>query len=150
MRIYLETSIPNFSFLFSYRTRPSRNAEELLAALHSKALGGNYRVAIISGDSGLSPLQVLNVVEASKLGPVLHTHMATGPASAATALLSLRDSSGVPFSEILLFARDRQLIEAALSAGIVCCKVTGKDIDADVLGSGLDLFGKRQLDEKGF
>ena len=136
--------------LFLDRTRPSRNAEELLAALHAKASGAGYRVAIISGESGLSPLQVLNVIETSKLGPVLHTHMATGPASAATALLSLRDSSGVPFSEILLFARDRQLLEAAISAGIVCYKVFGKDIDADMLNSALDLYGKRQLDEKGF
>jgi len=119
-------------------------AAAVLAALHAKAQRGGWRLAVVGGEGPVSPADALAAAEEGALGPIAHfSHVAAG-ASPDDALRAVREYSGTPFRDMLVFAYEPGLARAAQRCGAVAHLVSG-GLDAAALQQGLDAFGKALL-----
>jgi hypothetical protein len=122
---------------------------KILAALHAKASQLGFRLAIISGEGPITPSKTLEWLEQSKLTSVVVSHISSGD-DGANAFMAIRNATGVPYSDILLFAGERSLYRAGNRAGATSILVPGSTFSLETLLDGLTLFGQQKLDGRGF
>ena len=125
-------------------------ASEVLAALRSKASAQGFRIAIVSGEGPLTEAALASLIEINKAGPVATAHLPQGPDGGAAALSSLKNSTGVPFGDTLLFAADPALIRSGNRCGATTVVTGPLGVDADCFRDGIAKFADAQLDQRGF
>lgn len=123
----------------------------LLDALRSCAEKYGHKLAIVSGEGPITPMQILRMVEDEHiLTPDIVEHIPAGEDGAYSALMLIRSKIGIPCEEWLVFAGDNTLETSALRAGAVTIRLKGKLLTPEILRHGLDTFGMKQLEERGF
>lgn len=123
-------------------------ATEVLAALQSKAGTYGYKIAVVPEEGSLPYPQLVSLISEANLTSV---SVAPPPGSSDSAVLaSLKQSTGVPYSEMLIFACTLELIRAGNRCGALTVPASTTGLTAQLLSDGLQRFEQHQLDQHGF
>lgn len=125
-------------------------AAKILDALRSKSIKYGYKIALISGEGPGTRTQVLDLVKEEKLRPDATEHIGPGEEGAYDVFSSLRNKLGTPFSEWIVFSGEQMVHRAATKTGAVVIELTNRLLTPEAVQQGLDDFGRKQLEGKGF